>query len=92
MLSVDAMGDAIQSISSMLKNVGAALMENMKAEQEMRLVQSLDTPDRKDFARKQMALRMADAEEQTALRIAENRAKRRRLELGGQEQDEEEMD
>ena len=43
----------------------------------MRLVQSLDTPDRKDFARKQMALRMADAEEQTALRIAENRAKRR---------------
>jgi hypothetical protein len=56
---VDAMmGDAIhQSISRVLKNVGAALMENMKkAEQEMRLVQSLDTPDRKDFARKQMAL------------------------------------
>jgi hypothetical protein len=61
---VGAMGDAIQSISSVLKNVGAALMENMKAEQEMRLVQSIDTPDRKDFARKQMALRMADAEEQ----------------------------
>ena len=63
------MGTVLQNISNVIANVGSALMENMKAEQDMRLVQTLDTPDRKAFAKEQMALR-----------IAETREKRRRLE------------
>ena len=41
----------------------------MRNEQDMRLAQSLDTPDRKAFAKEQMALR-----------IAESRDRRHRLE------------
>ena len=63
------MGEVLQNISNVIANVGSAFMENMKAEHDMRLVQSLDTPDRKAFAKEQMALR-----------IAETREKRRRLE------------
>ncbi len=37
------MGDVLQNISSIIANVGTALLENMKAEQVMRLMQSLDT-------------------------------------------------
>ncbi len=64
------MGEVLQNISNVIANVGSALMENMKAEQDMRLAQTLDTPDRKAFAKEQMALR-----------IAETREKRRRLEV-----------
>ena len=64
------MGDVMQNISEVIANVGTAMLENMKAEQDMRLIQSLDTPDRKAFAKEQLALRMA-----------ETRGKRRRLEL-----------
>ena len=64
------MGDVLQNISTVIANVGTALLENMKAEQDMRLVQSLDTPDRKMYAK-----------EQLALRLAETRDKRRRIEL-----------
>ncbi|KAI2505336.1 hypothetical protein MHU86_9136 [Fragilaria crotonensis] len=63
-------GDIMQNISEVIANVGTAMLENMKAEQDMRLIQSLDTPDRKAFAKEQLALRMA-----------ETRGKRRRLEL-----------
>lgn len=62
------MGDIMQNISEVIANVGTAMLENMKAEQDMRLIQSLDTPDRKAFAKEQLALRMA-----------ETRGKRRRL-------------
>jgi hypothetical protein len=64
------MGDVLQNISSVIAQVGTALLENMKAEQDMRLVQSLDTPDRKMYAK-----------EQLALRLAETREKRRRIEF-----------
>ena len=64
------MGEVLQNISNVIANVGSAFLENMKAKQDMRLVQSLDTPDRKAFAKEQMALR-----------IAETREKRRRLEV-----------
>jgi hypothetical protein len=53
-------GDVLQNISNVIANVGTALLENMKAEQDMRLVQSLDTPDRKMYAKEQLALRMAE--------------------------------
>ena len=65
-----ALGDVLQNISSVIANVGTAFFENMKAEQDMRLVQSLDTPDRKMYAK-----------EQLALRLAETRDKRRRIEF-----------
>ena len=65
-----ALGDVLQNISSVIANVGTAFLENMKAEQDMRLVQSLDTPDRKMYAK-----------EQLALRLAETRDKRRRIEF-----------
>jgi hypothetical protein len=66
------MGYVLQNISSVIANVGTELLENMKAEQNMRfLVQSLDTPDRKMYAE----------DEQLALRWAETRDKRRRIEL-----------
>jgi hypothetical protein len=68
-------GDVLQNISNVIANVGTALLENMKAEQDMRLVQSLDTPDRKMYAKEQLALRMA-----------ETRDKRRRIELGSAKQ------
>lgn len=72
------MTDVLQNISSVIANVGTALLENMKAEQDMRFVQSLDTPDRKMYAK-----------EQLALRLAETREKRRRIELqGGEESNE----
>ena len=63
------MSDVFQNISNVVADVGSALLENMRNEQDMRLAQSLDTPDRKAFAKEQMALR-----------IAESRDKRRRLE------------
>ena len=65
-----ALGDVLQNISSVIANVGTAFVENMKAEQDMRLVQSLDTPDRKMYVK-----------EQLALRLAETRDKRRRIEF-----------
>lgn len=69
--SVDGVGmsDIFQNISNVVSSVGTALLENMRSEQDMRLAQSLDTLDRKAFAKEQMALR-----------IAETRNKRRRLE------------
>jgi len=77
------MGDVLQNISSVIANVGTALLENMKAEQDMRLVQSLDTPDRKMYAK-----------EQLALRLAETRDKRRRIEFpnGGSSTEEQRKD
>jgi hypothetical protein len=68
-------GDVLQNISNVIANVGTALLENMKAEQDMRLVQSLDTPDCKMYAKEQLVLRMA-----------ETRDKRRRIELGSAKQ------
>ena len=65
-----AMGDVLQNISNVIANVGTAVLENMKAEQDMRFLQSLDTPDRKMYAKEQLALRMA-----------ETRQKRRRIEF-----------
>ncbi|KAI2507538.1 hypothetical protein MHU86_6926 [Fragilaria crotonensis] len=62
------MGEVLQNISNVIADYGNTLLENMKAEQDMRLTQSLDTPDRKAFAIEQMALR-----------TAETREKRRRL-------------
>ena len=47
-------GDVLQNISNVIANVGTALLENMKAEQDMRFVQSLDTPDRKMYAKEQL--------------------------------------
>ena len=64
------MGNVMQNISSVIANVRTAFLENMKAEQDMRFVQSLDTPDRKMYAK-----------EQLALRLAETRDKRRRIEF-----------
>jgi hypothetical protein len=77
------MGNVLQNISSVIANVGTALLENMKAEQDMRLVQSLDTPDRKMYAK-----------EQLALRLAETRDKRRRIEFpnGGSSTEEQRKD
>jgi hypothetical protein len=69
--SLDGVGmsDVFQNISNVVASVGNAILENMQSEQDMRIAQSLDTPDRKAFAKEQMALRMA-----------ESRDKRRRLE------------
>ncbi len=64
------MGVVLQNISSVIANVGMARLENMKAKQDMRLVQSLDTPDCKMYAK-----------EQLALCLAETRDKRRRIEF-----------
>jgi hypothetical protein len=66
----NVMGDVLQNISNMIANVGTAVLENMKAEQDIRFLQSLDTPDRKMYAKEQLALRMA-----------ETRQKRRRIEF-----------
>ena len=68
--SAGVMGNVLQNISTVIANVGSAFLENMKAEQDMRFVQSLDTPDRKMYVK-----------EQLALRLAETRDKRRRIEL-----------
>ena len=54
------MSDVFQNISNVIADVGSALLENMRNEQDMRLAQSLDTPDRKAFAKEQMALRIAE--------------------------------
>jgi hypothetical protein len=71
----EVIGDLLQSVSNAIANVGTALLENMKAEQDMQLVQSLDTPDRKMYAKEQLALRME-----------ETRDKRRRIELDSAKQ------
>ena len=42
--------------SNVIGVIGTALLENMKATQGMRLVQSLDSPDRKMYAKEQLAL------------------------------------
>lgn len=68
--SGNVMGDVLQNISNVIANVGTAVLENMKAEQDIRFLQSLDTPDRKMYAKEQLALRMA-----------ETRQKRRRIEF-----------
>ena len=81
------MNDVLQNISSVIANVGTALLENMKSEQDMRLVQSLDTPDRKMYAKEQLALRMAETREKRR-RIEFNNDGRRQQEEKG-EQDEE---
>jgi hypothetical protein len=57
------MGEVLKNISNVIAIVGSALMENVKAEQVMRLAQTLDTPDRKAFAKEQMALRIAETRE-----------------------------
>ncbi|KAI2511321.1 hypothetical protein MHU86_3103 [Fragilaria crotonensis] len=51
------------AISSVIAQVGMAPLENMKAKQDMRLVQSRDTPDRKLYAKEQLALRWAETRE-----------------------------
>ena len=55
-----AMGDVLQNISNVIANVGTAVLEDMKAEQDMRFLQSLDTPDQKMYAKEQLALQMAE--------------------------------
>lgn len=55
------MGEWMHNISAVISNVGTALLENMKSEQDMRLALTLDTPDRKAFAKEQLALRMAES-------------------------------
>ena len=62
-------GDVLQNISSVIAKVGTAFLENMKAEQDMRLVQSLDTPDRKMYAKEQLALRLAETQDNKRRRI-----------------------
>ena len=52
----NGMGDMLQNISNVISNVGTALLENMHAKQEMHHAQMLDTPDRKAYAKEQMAL------------------------------------
>jgi hypothetical protein len=71
----NVMGKLLKDISNVISGVGSALLENMRAEQDMRLAQSLDTPDRKEFAKEQLKLRVAEARE-----------KRRRLEFNSGEQ------
>ena len=66
----NGMGEVFRNISDVMSGVGNAILQNMQNEQDMRLAQSLDTPDRKAFAKEQLALRMA-----------ETRNKRRRLEM-----------
>ena len=56
------MGEVLKNISNVIAIVGSALMENVKAEQVMRLAQTLD-PDRKAFAKEQMALTIAETPE-----------------------------
>ena len=56
----NGMGDMLQNISNVISNVGTALLENMRTEQEMHLAQELDTPDRKAYVKEQMALRIAE--------------------------------
>jgi hypothetical protein len=68
-------------LTGVLENAAGARMENMQKENEMRLMQYLDTPVRKEFAKKQMELMMKKKEERSALVVAENRAKRRRLQM-----------
>ena len=62
------MGNVLQNISRLIADVvGRALLENMKAEQNMRLVQSLDTPpDRKMYAKEQLALRLAETRQEAS--------------------------
>ena len=55
-----AMGDVLQNISNVIANVGTAVLKDMKAEQDMRFLQSLDTPDQKMYAKEQLALQMAE--------------------------------
>ncbi|KAI2488742.1 hypothetical protein MHU86_25796 [Fragilaria crotonensis] len=55
------MSDVFQNISNVVADVGSAFLENMRNEQDMRLAQSLDTPDQKAFAKEQMALRIAES-------------------------------
>jgi hypothetical protein len=56
-------GNFLQNMSNVICNVGTALLENMRAEQDMRLAQSLDTPDRKAYAKEQVTLRIAETHE-----------------------------
>ena len=56
----EAMGDVLQNILNVIANVGTAVLENMKTEQDMRFLQSLDTPYQKMNAKEQLALRMAE--------------------------------
>jgi hypothetical protein len=60
------MSDVFQNISNVVAEVGNAILENMRNEQDMRLAQSLDTPDRKAFAKEQMALRIAESRDKQA--------------------------
>ena len=55
-----AMGNVLQNISNVIANVGTAVLEDMKAEQDMRFLQFLDTPYQKMNAKEQLALRMAE--------------------------------
>jgi hypothetical protein len=79
--AIGVIGGAFKGLTGVLENAAGALMENMQKENEMRLMQYLDTPVRKEFAKKQMELMMKKKEERSALVVAENRAKRRRLQM-----------
>jgi hypothetical protein len=46
-----AMGNVLQNISNVIANIGTAVLENMKAEQDMRCLQYLDTPDQKMYVK-----------------------------------------
>ena len=63
------MCDLFKNIFNIVADVGGTLLEDMHSEQHMRLAESLDTTDRKAFAK-----------EKIALRIARSRDKRRWLE------------
>ncbi len=54
------MGDVLQNISNVIANLGTALLENMKAEQDMRFVQSFESPDCKMYAKEQLASQLAE--------------------------------
>jgi hypothetical protein len=55
-----AMGNVLQNISNVIANIGTAVLENMRAEKDMRFLQSLDTPDQKMYAKEQLASQMAE--------------------------------
>ena len=56
----DWIGDLLHNISNVISNVGTAVLDNMHAEQDMHLAQALDTPDRKVYAKEQMALHIME--------------------------------
>jgi hypothetical protein len=78
--AIGVIGGAFKGLTGVLENAAGAIMENMQKENEIRLMQYLDTPVRKEFAKRHLELMMAEKEERSSLVLAESRAKRRRLE------------